>query len=206
VCHSAGWIKDRLPDGRSANIVRHESIDAFLECLQVSGKGIHVIAVEDAGEVVNVGWRMAELSLELNGGDKGTPVIVFIDEAVAADDIDTYRLSGNMKKLIALRRHKNVGLVFTTQSPQLCHYQMFALCTELALFRVKHRKALNKLLDVGIDPDIVERMPMLPNHHYIHWRADDFDDAGGLAGRDNDESRLNGTEPRKSLASSSTIK
>jgi hypothetical protein len=166
--HDLGWkIVETLPDGRETGIVRHESTAALLGAIATDPRGIHCLACEDAGEVIEVGITISRTSLDANEGTRGTPTVVLIDEAVSAGDADPYRLGGPLKKAMALRRHHNLGIIWTCQSPNLCHYQMMAIGTELVCFRLTHEKDLNKLRDVGLNEKQIQTIKQLPDHHYL---------------------------------------
>lgn len=171
LAHSGGTLPDVYPDGRKPKIKEYENVKSALLGISRDPSGINLIH-SSASDVIDLGVRIAAASLENNGGDRGVPVLLFVDEVVAADEMNAYRLHPTMKQLVALRRHKNVGVLFTSQHPNLCHYQMIALATEVTFFRVIHEDAIRKFRKIGVPRHIVERIPTLSlkQHERITWR------------------------------------
>lgn len=171
IAHTGGTLPDVYPNGKTPRIKYHASIDAAAKAIRKDPSGINAIDA-DPSLIIEFGLKIAQTSLDKNNGAAGTPVLIYIDEVVAADEMNPYRLDGTMRQLIALRRHKNVGVLFTTQSPQLCHYQMFALATEVTFFRVIHEDALKRFRKIGIPSEIVDKVATLSRdkHQYIRWR------------------------------------
>lgn len=166
LAHDPGWrIPDTLPNGKSTGIKRHESIEEARAALAKDPKGIHAIAVADSMEVINFGGEVAAASLEAN---KGIPVTVLMDEAVASSDADTYRLGPELRQFIALRRHKNVGLIYTGQSPEFFHKALLTQSTELAIFRL--RFGFDRLETLGFTPDEITKIKNLPNYQFVFKR------------------------------------
>ena len=181
-------IPDKLPTGRELEVHRHllpEQAGASLSRPETS-RGIHAIASSDAGEVIDLAYRVSLANL---GGQKvplneeltryhwtGTtrteavPVVVYVDELVNAIDATPYRLGDVAKDLLSQRRHRHVGLIWTTQSPRLVHYQFVSLCTSLVLFRVSQEDDLKALAKAGVPREILQQLPGLPLHHFIEWR------------------------------------
>jgi hypothetical protein len=130
-------------------------------------RGVNCIATTDAGPVVEYASKYSGESLKRNGGKSGIPSIVLIDEIVSAADANQYRLGQGLKDILALRRHRNVGIIWTSQSPRLCHYQLMAMGTELVIFRLHHKKDLDELAKVGLTPQEIDKVTKLPDHHHI---------------------------------------
>jgi hypothetical protein len=165
VAHDPGYrIPDTLPNGVSTRITRHDSVEDAQEAMKANPGGIHAIATVDASDVIVYGSNLSKSSLEKNGGKQGIPTVIFVDEAVSAASASPYRLGEEMRELLALRRHKHVGIVWTSQSPQLCHYQMLSLSTKLVLFRITDGRALARLEQAGVPPEITSKLSSLPDH------------------------------------------
>jgi hypothetical protein len=168
--HTAGTLPDVLPNGKRANTRYHSSIQACAEAFKKDPRGVNIIDAE-VGDILSFAEDVAAQSLEAHDGTHGTPVLVFVDEVVAAEDMSPYRLNPTMRKLNALRRHKNIGILFTSQTPQFCHYSMFSMATEIVFFQVLHEDALKIFSKLGVPRDIVARIPTLSRnkHEYIVW-------------------------------------
>jgi nucleoside-triphosphatase THEP1 len=171
IAHSGGTLPEAYPNGKRPKVKQYASIAELSKGLSRDPRGIHLVDAEPT-EVIGYAEHLAATSLEANGGTHGVPVLLFIDEVVAVDEVSPYRLNETMGKIVALRRHKNVGVLFTTQSPQLCHYQMFALATEVTFFRIIHEDAIKRFRKIGVPKAIMERVPSLSRerHEYIRWR------------------------------------
>jgi hypothetical protein len=169
-------LKDKFPDGTPTGVRRFSSVSLARAALQSNPNGCLAIATRDANSVVDLAIDTSATSL----GDKwdpveeewqstsegqessGTPSIVLIDEIVQAEGAGAYRLGDRLKDVIATRRHRHVALLWTTQSPTLVHYQFLSLCTRLYLFHCKSKKALARLEDEGVPPEVVRELPKLP--------------------------------------------
>lgn len=168
LAHDLGWkLPNTLPDGRETFIRRHDSIRAAQQQLASDPRGIHSISCLDAGEVIEYGTRLSSASLASGNGHFGIPTVILIDEIVSAQDANPYRLGEGIRKALALRRHAHIGLLWTTQSPRLCHFQMLGLSTEIVAFRLHHKKDLDILGEVGFTPQELDTIRTLPNYHYI---------------------------------------
>lgn len=102
--------------------------------------------------------------MEAHGGDSGFPSIVLIDEVVAAGMCDPNRLAPPMRQLITLRRHKNTGVIWTCQSARMVHNQLLSLATELYLFNLTDKRDFDRLSEVGIADDVLDRVRKLPKY------------------------------------------
>jgi hypothetical protein len=171
LCHDIGW---RLPEADAAGhpfgIVRHESVSDAVERLKSDPRGIHCISSPDAVEVIGLARRLAAADLQRNGGMAGHPVILMIDEVVAADVCDPNYLSDDMRKLIAGRRHENIGIIWTCQSARMVHNQLISLSTEMVIFNLVAEKDLKKLEENGIPPEEVAKVRALPKYQNVTWR------------------------------------
>jgi hypothetical protein len=168
MAHDLGFkLPDKLPGGKDTGIVRYDDVDQCKEAMESDASGIHCMSTMDADEVIVEAQRVAKSSLEAHGGTRGNPVVVLIDEVVSLSNSDPYRLDGELKRALALRRHDNVGYIWTCQSPNLCHYQMIGIGTELVVFRLYHKKDLDQLERVGFTPHEIDTVKALPDHAYI---------------------------------------
>lgn len=168
VAHDPGYrLPETLPDGRSTEIHRHESIGAGRAALASAPTGIHSFAVADGGEVLEFGVACARASLDVNGGAAGTPCIVLLDEGVGTADVNPYRLDGGMRQALATRRHQHIGIIITAQSPKLIHYATTALATEIVMFRMHDERSLRALEAQGIPRATLDKVRALENFHYI---------------------------------------
>jgi hypothetical protein len=166
--HDLGWkIKDELPDGRRVGIKRYESIKECEQAIASDARGVHCVATLDAKEVIELGSKTALASVKAHGGKIGIPSVVLIDEVVSAGDANPYRLGDELRATMALRRHRHTGIVWTCQSPNLCHYQMLALSTELVIFRLTSERDLKPLRDVGVPEAVITQVRTLPNFAYV---------------------------------------
>jgi hypothetical protein len=168
LAHDLGWkLPERFPDGKPTGIKRYDSIAAARNALASDARGVHCVATLDAGEVIALGHQIAKKSLDQNQGTSGIPVVVLIDEMVSAADANPYRLQQAMRESLALRRHRHTGIVWTSQSPNLCHYQMMAIGTELVVFRLTNESDLKPLMRAGMSEQECEVVKTLPDHQYI---------------------------------------
>lgn len=158
IVHDAGWA---LPDDPA--ILRYASTGEAANGLARHPKRVHALSVADGDEVVNFALRCAEASRAMGG----PPILLMIDEGVASEGMSAYRLSVAMKNLIARRRWLNVGLIVTAQSPMLIHYQLFALATEIVMFRTIDEQGLKRLERFGVPHDTLNRLRTLPNRECI---------------------------------------
>ena len=171
LCHDIGWrLPERDAEGRPFGIVRHETTASAVERLARDPRGIHCISSPDAAEVIDLARRLAAADLKRNGGTCGHPVVVVIDEVVAADVCDPNYLSDDMRKLISGRRHENVGIIWTCQSARMVHNQLISLSTEMVLFNLIAEKDLKKLEENGIPPEEVAKVRALPKYQHVQWR------------------------------------
>jgi hypothetical protein len=170
--HTAGTFPRKMPGGRKPRVREWESVAACRAGLaRGECRGVINLIAGDASAVIAFGLEVARKSMEQGGGERSIPVTIFIDEVVAAAELNPYRIDDEVRQLVALRRHMNVGFLATTQSPQLCHYQIMALATKLHLFRVTHRAALKRLEDIGVPASttaIVARLSK-DRHERVEW-------------------------------------
>lgn len=170
LAHDQGWkLPDNLPNGRPTGLKRYQNFGEAQRGLASEPGGVHCISTVngDAGQVIEYGVKLSAAALRANGGKGGPPTIILIDEVVSAADANPYRLGEGIRQSMALRRHQNVGIIWTAQSPRLCHYQMLAMGTELVCFRLHHKKDLDALEQVGLSDIQLDTIRTLPDHHFI---------------------------------------
>lgn len=109
----------------------------------------------------------AAASLEANGGERGYPSIVFLDEVVAAGVCRANYLSPSMQHLLTMRRHKNVGVVWTCQTARLMNNNMLTLATELVIFRMSNKRDLDTLSGAGIEDDVIDKIRVLKDYESV---------------------------------------
>jgi len=170
VCHDNGWrVPESLHDGRATGVRRHEQTADAVASLgnPKTARGIHCVPSDDAEEVISIAEAVAEASLEAHGGSCGYPSLVFLDEVVAAGVCRPNYLSPSMQHLLTLRRHKNVGVVWTCQTARMVHNQLLTLATELYIFRLTDRRDFDRLEEAGIPPDCIVAIGKLPPYKCI---------------------------------------
>lgn len=172
LAHDVGWsIPTRLPDGREVRVIRHSSIEAGEKYIAQYGGQEAIHAFEcSAEDVIKLGERLADSSLRAAGGyDRPAhPVVIFIDEAVLAiKDMSPQRMSPRMQELLARRRHKHIGVVWTTQHPGFVHYMMLSMGTQVYVFRCEGHQAQERLAQAGIPDELIDEVQYLEDHHYV---------------------------------------
>lgn len=170
VAHDVGWrLPETLHDGTRTGIQRHESVKeaagAFGDPRRA--RGIHCVPSESAADCVQLAEALAEASLEAHGGESGYPSLVLIDEVVAAQMCDPNKLAPAMRHLLTLRRHKNVGLLWTCQSARMVHNQLLTLATELYVFRLTDKRDLDRLREAGVEEGLVQQVSKLPPYKSV---------------------------------------
>jgi hypothetical protein len=173
IAHDVGFnIPDTWPKelgGGPTGIKRYSSVKDAENGIKRDANGIHCIDIDDAMEVVLFGTRLAEKSLEQGGGDKGVPVIIHIDEICMATEANPMRMGDELRKVLARSRHLHVGVIFTTQTPHMCHYLMISLSTKVHLLRMTEKRDYKRLNEGGVPLDIAERSAYLDDHKRITY-------------------------------------
>lgn len=152
-----------------------------------TARGIHCVPSDDAEEVISVADGVAEASLQAHGGDAGYPALVLLDEVVAAGVCRPNYLSESMQHLLTMRRHKNVGVVWTCQTARLVHNQMIGLATELHIYRLTNERDLDRLRENSIPEDCIDAIRQLPDFQCVvvpmgnpeRWRRPDGTEGQG---------------------------
>lgn len=158
-------IPPRLPSGRAVATYHHPSPDAAAAAMRSTPTGIHCIDVDDAYDVVTFGTRLAGASLKANGGHRGTPVLIYVDEAVRVRKMGPHAPPHELLAVITGRRWLNVGFVWGSQFPQSVHNQVIGQGNQLAMFRITHGLALKNLEVAGVPRTTVQQLPTLPQYH-----------------------------------------
>lgn len=168
--HDTGWrLPEQFADGKSTGIIRHESIESVRHTIARNPVGVHCIPSTDAGDVIQIAVDTAQASLAAHGGDKGYPALVLIDEVVAAEICDPNYISDEMRKLLAMRRHLNVGVFWTCQSARMVHNQLLSLATRLSLYKITDKRDHDRLIQCGVPEEIVSQLASLPNYEHIDY-------------------------------------
>jgi hypothetical protein len=157
-----------MHDGVETGIVRYETVEEARAALK-SGKtgGITVVPTTDAEPVVKIAEDCAAASLEANGGERGHPGLVLIDEIVAARGCKANYLAPYMEQLMTMRRHKNVGVLWSVQSCRLAHNQLIGMSTRLYIFRLTDGRDLDRLREAGVDEETLSKITSLPRFEYV---------------------------------------
>ncbi len=170
-----GNLPARLkPDGLATGIVRHNSMASVRASLRADGRGIHAVSTLDANGVILFAEELALESRKKNGGSRGVPSVVILDEIVAVKDAKPNYLGDTLSDLLLRRRWHHTALLYTTQSPRRCHYALFDQATELHLFRMRGRKDLSRLEEGGVPDEVLDVLPTLPDRAYVTFRPTDL--------------------------------
>lgn len=161
----------RVPtkDGTGAPIpsVRAGSIAELDKALRSEPRRLCLLANGDAADLIGYARQLATASLNANGGSRGVPVMILLDEAVLIAGADTYRLDSELKRLLAGRRHEHLGFAITMQEATFAHKALLALATEVAAFRCADPVTIARLRACGFDKDELARLPNLPRFRPI---------------------------------------
>jgi hypothetical protein len=162
VAHDVGWkTPDKLHDGTPTFIRRYDSTDEARQAIARDPRGIHLISEASALPVAELAKELAAASLEKHGGDRGHPVILYIDEIVSAEVCNPHHMEPSFKRLLAEARHEHVGIVAGVQSARLLNNQLLTLATHVQLFQITDRRDHARLVECGIDEEIVAHTPGL---------------------------------------------
>lgn len=163
LAHDPGW---RLPEDSA--LMRHTTFGEAAAGLAKFPSSVHALSVSEGESVLEFGIGCARTSAKTN---HGCPVVVLLDEGVGTSGINPHRLSPRMRDFVATRRHHNVGMIVTAQSPMLMHYQMLGLSTEIVMFRLIDDRGLRRLETVGVPDNILAAVKRLPNFKSITHRT-----------------------------------
>lgn len=161
---------DTLHDGRPTYVRFSDGIDEARKSIARDPRGLHAISTGGAAEVVQLGCDIAEASLAQHGGSKGHPCVIYIDEVVNAEICDTKAMHEDFKRVLMQSRHLHVGLVIGTQSARILNNQLLTNATHLQLFQITDKRDLNRLIECGVDEEVVMQARALPPHKSITVR------------------------------------
>ncbi len=175
--HDVGWnIPDHIP-GRKAPIptTRSYSIGELANSMRAQPKAFHIYTGFQFGpcDHCKEEERYDEcehclVNFAISVGERNeNPVILLIDEAACVDEVSPNHLSRGMRHLLATRRHKNVAILWTAQSPKFAHYTLLSLSTDMYLFAIFDKKMLARLAEVGLRPEMLDKLPELKDHFCI---------------------------------------
>lgn len=169
VAHDIGWkIPYQLHDGAPTHVKRYNTADEARAAINKDPRGIHAISSSDAQSVYELARELGRHSLEQNNNERGTPCVLLVDEIVSAGICDPNYLDEGFKKLLAERRHHNVAIVVTCQTPRLIHNQVLNLSTEVVLFRIKGSRDYKYLVnDCDLDDEVVSGALNFPDHEFV---------------------------------------
>lgn len=156
--------------GAATGIIRHESIEDCRAQLAADPRGLHAFHSVKADHLIQFAREIAKASLAANGGTKGPPVVVYIDEVVMAVDMEPRKLSPEVKKALTQRRHDHVGYLLTTQQPNMVHPLCLVLSTEVYLFRCPGAYAAQRFKEATVPEEIIAEVQTLPDYEYIQYK------------------------------------
>ena len=162
-------IPDQLPGGLRAGVVRHSTIASMRSALVKDARGLHCFD-GDAEELVRFAEQLAASSLKAGGGRIGVPVVLYFDEVVMATNMSPRYISPAVLELVTQRRHKHIGVVWTTQSPSTVNAKMMEFSTTMYFFRVIG-KGQDRMRDASIPDPVVEAVGTLENHSFVVYRT-----------------------------------
>lgn len=171
--HDPGW---RVPtayhddNGRAidAKLIRHKTVNDAAKALATNPGSTHAISSEDGGEVLALAERVAQISIDKHADGTGTPVVVLLDEGVATAGASPMRIDPALRRFLAGKRWKNVGLIMTAQDPRYIHYSFGTLCTEIICFRLRDENSIKRLQGLGIATDC-DSVRALPNYKHLSF-------------------------------------
>lgn len=164
VAHDSAWsIPDRLPDGTRVPIVRHQSEESARAGYKSAPGSIHALSTETLAPATRIAVDLAAAS--------GRPAILYVDEIVAVPDTSPNYVTPEFRALLSTRRHANVGIVWTTQSPFNVHRVLLKLSTELVIGRLRDGADLNRLQQSGVPRETIEKLAKLDNYRFIEVRT-----------------------------------
>lgn len=164
-----GSIPRKLHDGREVPLKRYDAIPA-----DIAADHLMVCNVP-ADRLLEHSWTVGRACLEAGGKDEhgeyvqGWPVIIYIDEVVMAKVARVDGLSDAMEVAISQRRHKHVGVLWSTQAPGMVHYSLLGFSNELRLFMCTGEHPRNRMRQASIPADIATMVEQLPPHTSIHF-------------------------------------
>jgi hypothetical protein len=101
-----------------------------------------------------------------------TPIVVLLDESVHVRQASRYRIDDSFAELLATMRHEGIGLVWTAQQPQLAHYSLLTMGTEIVIFRLHAERTRKPLFEAGVPESWDRVIATLPNHKHLRFSLD----------------------------------
>jgi hypothetical protein len=199
VAHDTGWrLPEKFPGGAPTGVIRHETTEDARQALKNSPAGIHCISSQDAAEVCDLALAIGEKSLERatrgpvrrmgknqrlavsDEAEIATPVLVVVDEVAMAKEANAYRLGDSLARLISMRRHRHVGVIWTCQSPRQGHYRLMELATSIYCFRLTSAESVSKVSEYiptegeggEVTRSKIASISSLPNYRSFHFVCD----------------------------------
>jgi hypothetical protein len=150
-------------------IHHHDSPSAAADDLLRHPRGAHVVAADDAVEVLRLGIEVAAKSID-RAARSGTkmyhPVIIILDEVLDAEGLKSQHLDMVWKRAQAKRRHWGIGIAYTGQSCYVAHKTILMWSTELYAFRMMDPADHKRLRSVGLSKEQAEEgVPALRDRH-----------------------------------------
>lgn len=181
LAHDPGsGVPDQLPDRRRIVVHRHESIEDCRKALLVSPGGVHAIGTMDASEVIAFAKQVALDSrrqwTKPGEPERGFPVVLIIDEAVACASANPRRVGQDLLDLWVRRRHHHVVPIITGQSSKMVNYELMSQAREIVLFRLHGERAFAVLREVNVSEELLEKCKNLKPHRFLVHNP--FKDAG----------------------------
>lgn len=168
IAHDLGFkIPAKLHDGRPTYRRQFRSVEEARKAMQSDPRGLFCISTPDTMAVAALAKEVADESLEKNGGERGRPVVLYIDEAVGARIMNPHNIDEEFLILLSEARHNNMAIYVGTQSPRILHNALFTQATRAVLFRTTDAKDYRRLSECGIDDESIAKMRALPPHKHI---------------------------------------
>jgi hypothetical protein len=166
--HDPGWkAPDKLHDGTPTHVRRFATVEDARAAFAKDPRGIFSISRSTATEVHELAEEVAQASLDAHGGSEGHPAIFGIDEIVTAEICTPNRVDPAFKGLMAEARHRHVGIIAGVQSARMLNNQLLTLATHIELFQITDKRDHARLIECGIDEEIVAQAGKLPPHKSI---------------------------------------
>lgn len=121
-------------------------------------KGLPILEWEEREEYPFVGFGDDEIEevCETAGGDGELRAVVVFDECLTIESA----MYPAIKKMCALRRHRDIELFFCTQRPRTIPVPVLALCSQVVCFQLHHPDDIKHLRGV-LQPADLDRLPSL---------------------------------------------
>ncbi len=167
-------IPDKLHDGTPTHVVRHATVAALAHGIGKRPDALHVSMEPDAITLVRFSERLGRASME-RADPKGLaapcpPVLVYIDEVNRCEGATEGKLGEDIRNALLSRRHRHVGIVWSSQSPHRVHYELLGNATELHAFALDKDRDLARLAaDSGFSKAEVSQIPNLPKFRCISY-------------------------------------